>query len=156
MSRQARNRRVLIDLVVLLVALGGLYFFLQSDRTTAISQITAMVLGMFSLQDIIRVGKRPQCILVHPSGVRFRSGVWRDVLKTLFWSEIRYFDLKDGQSFVSFLEEGKTHSLALPLSMLTEEDRARALDEIKRYWPDADMPWQDQLAARAHSAPQPD
>lgn len=78
------------------------------------------------------------------------------MLKTLFWSEIRYFDLKDGQSFVSFLEEGKTHSLALPLSMLTEEDRARALDEIKRYWPDADMPWQDQLAARAHSAPQPD
>lgn len=156
MSRQARTRRVLIDLVGMLAALGLLYIFLQSSRTTPLSQITAMVLGMISLLDIIRVVKRPQCILVHPSGLGFGPNGTGAASVSLFWSEVRYFDLGDRQSFVSFWKNAKAQSVELPINELTAEDRTRALEEIKRYWPDADMPWQDQLAARAHSAPQPD
>jgi hypothetical protein len=126
------------------------YLFFHLDRPTFYAWFFLTVFGcVSSLLNIICVVKRPQCILIHPSGVRLRSDGWRETWLTLFWSDVRYFDLGDRQSFVSFSENGKARSVELPFKELTIEDQAQVLEEIKRYWPDADAPWQDQLAARS-------
>ncbi len=72
----------------------------------------------------------------------------------LSWTEVRYFDLQrvmlDGiVGFVEFGTDAQRNSRTLPFGMLDRKAQRRALAVIKAYWPDAETPPNQQIAARA-------
>ncbi|WP_121634577.1 hypothetical protein [Tropicibacter alexandrii] len=72
----------------------------------------------------------------------------------LGWTEVRYFDLQRGMldgivGFVEFGTDAQRNSRTLPFGMLDGKAQRRALAVIKAYWPDAETPPNQQIAARA-------
>ncbi len=70
------------------------------------------------------------------------------------WSDIRCFEIaaqpgrKGSQSFVTFATPSGQAKSPLKLQDLTLDRSETAIEVIKGYWPDAQDPWQDQMARR--------
>lgn len=81
----------------------------------------------------------------------FRDKEWEP---TIAWEQMRSVDVRrNGKGAIQFLDltittpEGKC-TLTVSLRALDREAAEQVLEAVKLYHPDAEAPWQDQLAAR--------